>query len=83
MRHVATFNTGSQWQHPKILILAIRVYYGKLGRKLKPFVPKFRPGAFARLTDMAENQVPANLKLIAGAYCIFQPRNRVILLRDG
>ena len=64
------------------MIFAIRVYYVKLGHKLKTFVPKFRPDVFARLRDMAEKQVPANLKLIAGAYCrIFQPRNRIILLR--
>ena len=42
-------NITSQWQDPEILIFVIRVYYEKLGRMLKPFVPKFRSGHFNAL----------------------------------
>ena len=34
---------------------------------LKPLVPNFRPDLFARLGDIAEKQVPANLKPIVAA----------------
>ena len=50
----------------KFWLLVIRVYYEKLGHILKPLVPKFRPDLVARLRDIAEKQVPANLKPIVG-----------------
>ena len=34
---------------------------------LKPLVPNFRPDLFDRLGDIAEKQVPANLKSIVAA----------------
>ena len=34
---------------------------------MKPLVPNFRPDLFARLGDIAEKQVPANLKPIVAA----------------
>ena len=34
---------------------------------LKPLVSRFRPGPSVRLKDIAEKQVPANLKPIVGA----------------
>ena len=57
----------SQWQDTEILFFfAIRVYYEKLGHVLKPPLPKFRSDLFVRLRDIAEKQVPANLKPIIG-----------------
>ena len=38
----------------------------KIGQMLKSLVPKFRPNLPARLKDIAEKQVPAMLKPIAG-----------------
>ena len=66
MRHVAIFNVRSQWEDPESLLLffVLRVYYEKLGHILKPIVPTFRPNLFARLGNIAEKQVPANLKPI-------------------
>ena len=40
----------------------------KLGHILEPLVAKHRPDLFARLRDIAEKQVPANLKLILLVY---------------
>ena len=42
------------------------MYYEKLGRMLKPLLPKFRSDLFVRLTDIAEKQVPAKLKPVVG-----------------
>ena len=44
----------------------IRVNNEKLGHMLKPLVPKFRLDLCARLKDIAEKQIPAKLKPIAG-----------------
>ena len=44
----------------------IRVYYEKLGHMLKPLVPNFRYDLSVRLRDVAEKQVPAELKPIVG-----------------
>ena len=72
LRHVATFSIRSQWQDPDFfLFFVIRVYYEKLGHILKPLVPKFRSDIFARFLDIAEKQVPANLKPIAGEFVLW------------
>ena len=47
------------------LFSVIRVYYEKLGHILKPLVSKCCPDLFTRLKDIAEKQVPAELKPIA------------------
>ena len=47
------------------LFFVIRVYYEKLGHRLKPIVPRFCPDLSALLRDIAEKQVPAKLKPIA------------------
>ena len=48
-------------------LYVIKVYYEKFGHILKPLAPKFRPDLLARFRDIAEKQVPANLKPIVGA----------------
>ena len=40
----------------------------KIGRLLKPLLPKFRCDLSVRLRDIAEKQVPAKLKSIVGGY---------------
>ena len=47
-------NITSQWQGDEILIFVIGVYYEKLGRMLKPLVPKFCPDLPVSLKDIAE-----------------------------
>ena len=37
---------------------------------LEPLVGKYRPDLFARLRDIAEKRVPANLKMIVTAYTL-------------
>ena len=69
MHHVATFNVSSQWQDPEILIFVTRVYDEKLGHILERLVAKYRPDPYARLRDIAEKQVPANLKPIVDSLC--------------
>ena len=51
----------------KFCFFVIRVYGEKLSHILEPLVAKYRPDLFARLRDIAERQVPANLKPIVGA----------------
>ena len=63
MHNFAIFNIRRKWQDPEILIV-IRVYNEKLGHILEPLVAKYRPDLFARFRDIAEKQVPANLKPI-------------------
>ena len=41
-----------------------RAYDEKLGHILETLVAKYRPDIFAHLRDIAEKQVPANLKPI-------------------
>ena len=48
----------------------IRVYYKKLGHILKPLVSKCCPDIFTRLRDIAEKQVPAELKPIVACSTI-------------
>ena len=49
------------------MVFVIRVYYEKLGRMLKPLVPRFRFDLSVRSRDIAEKQVPVKLKPIVGA----------------
>ena len=52
-------NFTSQWQDPEILISCYKsILQKKIGRMLKPLVPKFRSDKFARFRDIAEKQVP-------------------------
>ena len=60
----STFNIRSQWQVTESLIFVIRVYDKKLDHILEPLVAKYRPDLFVRLRDIAEKQVPADLKPI-------------------
>ena len=56
-------NIARQWQDPEILIV-FRVYYEKLGHMLKNPMSKFCSDLSIRLSDIAEKQVPAELKPI-------------------
>ena len=62
-------NITSQWQDPETVIFVIRVYYEKLGHMLKPIVPKFRSDLSVHFKDIAEKQVPAELKPIVVDLC--------------
>ena len=44
----------------------IGVHYEKLGRMMKPLAPKFPSDLFVRLRNIAEKQVPAELKPVVG-----------------
>ena len=55
---------GANGKTLKFWFFVIRVYYEKLGHMLKPSLPKFLPNLPARLKDIAEKQVPAELKPI-------------------
>ena len=55
---------GAKCKTLEFRFFVIRLYYEKLGRMLKPIVPKFRPDLSVRLRDITEKQVPAKLKPI-------------------
>ena len=55
---------GANGKTLEFRFFVIRVYYEKLGHIPKLLVPKFRSDLFARLRDITEKQVPANLKPI-------------------
>ena len=59
---------GANVKTLKFSFFCRRVYYEKLGHILKPLVPTFCPDLFARLRDIAEKQVPANLKPIGAGF---------------
>ena len=67
MSHFLTLETNDKAMKFRFFFV-IRVYCEKLGHMLKPLVPKFRRHLFARLTDVAEELVPAKLKPIAEIY---------------
>ena len=61
----AMTNISSQLQTPKFcFFFCYETILQKMGRMLKPLMPKFRPDLSARLRDAAEKQVPANPKPI-------------------
>ena len=61
-----TETLGASGKTLRFWFFVIRVYDEKLGHILEPLVAKYRPNLFARLRDIDEKQVPANLKPIVG-----------------
>ena len=69
LRHFLTLGfltLGANGKTLKILFFVIKIHYEKLGHMLNPLVPKFCPDLFDRSKDIAEKQVLAKLKPIAG-----------------
>ena len=63
----ARINIACQWHDPEILLLFFFCYKNipqKMGRILKPLVPKFRSDLSIRLNYIVEKRVPAKLKPI-------------------
>ena len=71
------FNIRSQWQDCEISIFCNKSTLRKTRLHAETLVSKFRSALSVRLKDIAEKQVPMELKPILSAYYLFQVRENL------